>query len=245
MRAGEVLRHLAALPVRDLDAIDGGRPALILAPHPDDESLGCGGFIAEACRRGRPPHVLVLTDGTGSHPNSRSHPAPVLRDVREREARTAVAELGLPPGRIGFLGLRDTAAPTAGPAFDDAVRAIHRTLAREGCGLLLAPWQHDPHCDHEAAHLMAAAAARAAEVPHLAYPVWGWTLPEGHPLPDPAPDGARLHIAAHLPAKRRAIAAHASQYSDLIRDDPAGFRLPSQLLSVFDRPHETFLHVSP
>lgn len=245
MRAGDVLRHLAALPVRDLDSIDGGRGALVLAPHPDDESLGCGGFIAEACRRGRPPVVLVLTDGAGSHPTSRSHPAPVLRRVRESEARAAVSELGLPPGRIGFLGLRDTAAPTAGPAFDAAVAAVLDAHARGGCGPILAPWEHDPHRDHEAAHLMAVAAARHAGVPHLAYPVWGWTLPDDRPLPGPAPDGARLHIASHLPAKRRAIAAHASQHAGLIRDDPAGFCLPPHLLAVFDRPHETFLRVSP
>ena len=46
---------------------------------------------------------------------------------------------------------------------------------------------------------------------------------------------------AHLPAKRRAIAAHASQYGALIDDDPAGFQLPADLLSIFDQPWETFL----
>jgi hypothetical protein len=40
----------------------------------------------------------------------------------------------------------------------------------------------------------------------------------------------------------RAIAAHASQYSDLIADDPNGFRLPPELLSVIDLPYEVFLH---
>jgi LmbE family N-acetylglucosaminyl deacetylase len=53
--------------------------------------------------------------------------------------------------------------------------------------------------------------------------------------------GRRLDISAHLPAKRRAIAAHASQYGGIITDDPAGFQLPSDLLREFDSPWETFL----
>lgn len=241
MRAADALAALRELPVADLDAIDGGEAALLLAPHADDESLGCGGFIAEACARGRPPQVLVLTDGAGSHPNSRLFPPARLRALRKQEAREAVAVLGLPPSRIGFLGLPDTAAPTSGAAFDRAVRTI-AALSRD-CGLLLAPWRHDPHCDHEAAHLMAVAVARLTGIRHLAYPVWGWTLPDEAGLPGSAPAGWRLRMDQHLPAKRRAIAAHASQYSDLIADDPAGFRLPAGLLAVFDQPYETFLRV--
>lgn len=241
MRAADALAAMRALPEADLDAIDGGETTLVLAPHADDESLGCGGFIAEACARGRPPRVLVLTDGAGSHPNSRQFPPPQLRALREQESRDAVALLGLPPDRIDFLRLPDTAAPTSGAAFDGAVRSIAALCG--SCGLLLAPWRHDPHCDHEAAHLMAVAAARMAGVRHLAYPVWGWTLPDDADLPGPAPAGWRLRMDRHLPAKRRAIAAHASQYSDLITDDPAGFRLPPGLLAVFDEPCETFLRV--
>ena len=74
-RAGDVHDAMRALPVaRDLDEITGNRCALILAPHPDDESLGCGGLIAEACARGRPPAVIIVSDGTGSHPLSREYP---------------------------------------------------------------------------------------------------------------------------------------------------------------------------
>ena len=241
MRAADALAAMRELPVADLQAIDGGKTALLLAPHADDESLGCGGFIAEACARGRPPRVLVLTDGAGSHPNSRLFPPTRLRALRQEEARDATAILGLPSHRLSFLSLPDTAAPTSGEEFDQAVRSI--TALCEGCGLVLAPWRHDPHCDHEAAHLMAVAAAEMAGVRHLAYPVWGWTLSDDVSLPGPAPTGWRLRVDQHLPAKRRAIAAHTSQHSDLIADDPEGFRLPAGLLAVFDQPYETFLRV--
>ena len=60
-------------------------------------------------------------------------------------------------------------------------------------------------------------------------------------VPDQQVGGWRLEIEVHLPAKRRAIAAHASQYGALIHDDPAGFQLPVDLLSIFDQPWETFL----
>lgn len=244
--AGEALRRMEALPLAPLTAILGGfYPPLILAPHPDDESLGCGGLIAEACAQGLGPYVLVVTDGTGSHPNSRAYPAPRLRALREAEARAAVAALGLPPDRIGFLGLRDTAAPRAGEAFRAAVAAIMDALREQECRVILGPWRHDPHADHEATHAMAAAAALRAGVQHLAYPVWGWTLPAETVLGGSAPAGYRLDIARHLPAKRRALAAHASQHGGVVTDDPGGFTLPPGLLAQFGRPFETFLLETP
>lgn len=242
-RAGDVLRRFAALPLCGLATLTGDATVLVLAPHADDESLGCGGLIAEACRRGQPPVVAVLTDGIGSHPNSPSHPPAVLRARREREAREATAILGLPPGRLYFLGVRDTSGPLAGPEFDRAVAELLRLVGHHGCGLIASPWRHDPHCDHEAAHAMAVAVAEAAGVRLLSYPVWGWTLPPDASLPDVPVAGWRLDMAAHLPAKRRAIAAHATQYSDAITDDPAGFRLPPGLLAVFDRPYEVYLTI--
>ena len=239
--AASALQAMVALPVVPLAAITGGKPVLILAPHPDDEALGCGGLIAAASAAGHPPFVLVLTDGSGSHPNSQSYPPQRLITVREQEARNAVAILGLSGDRIGFLGLRDTAAPMDGEAFEAAVASILATVASVGATTILAPWQHDPHCDHLAAHRMAAAAASRCQIRHLAYPVWGWTLAPETALPGPAPHGMRLGITQYLANKQRAIAAHVSQYGGLIDDDPEGFQLPSNLLEVFSRPYETFL----
>ena len=238
--AGEVLQGMEALPIGTLANIVGDRPVLVLAPHADDESLGCGGLIAALCRAGVPPVVLVLTDGAGSHPGSAAFPPARLAQVRQDEAREAVRLLGLPPDRIHFAGQRDTAAPTGGPAFDAAVDQVSALCSTFGIGTLLAPWRHDPHCDHEAADLLARAVAGRLALRHLAYPVWGWTLPAGHPLPE-MPDGFRLDIRRGLAAKAKAITAHQSQYGGLITDDPTGFTLPTELLRVFERPYETFL----
>jgi LmbE family N-acetylglucosaminyl deacetylase len=242
VRAGDALRHMASLPYADLDAITGGGTALVLAPHPDDESLGCGGLIAEACARGRPPVVAVLTDGTMSHPSSPSHPPARLKALREEETRAAVDALGLPPGRLHFLGLPDSRTPADGPGFAAAVDQVAELLREQGCGCILATWEHDPHRDHVAAHAIAREAARRAGVRLVSYPVWGWTLPARHRLPGgPAAGGARLDVARHLPAKRQAIAAHASQHPGLIADDPKGFSLTPEMLAFHDRPFEVFL----
>ena len=242
MSVAAVLQAMRDLPLQGLDTITGGGTVLILAPHADDESLGCGGLIAACCGAGRPPFVLVLTDGTGSHPHSPSFPPARLRDVREIEARCALAALGLPRDRVAFLGLRDTAAPHAGVAFDLAVAAIIGWATAMDCSTIAAPWRHDPHCDHLAAHRMAEAAADALHLRHVAYPVWGWTLPAADDL-DEVVSGARLDIRTHLPAKRRAIGAYASQLGGLITDDPTGFTLPHHLLAVFDEHYEVFLDV--
>lgn len=241
MLADEAHRAMRALPVASLDTILGGRSPLVLAPHPDDESLGCGGMIAAAVQAGLVPFVAVLTDGTGSHPRSRAYPPERLRAVREQETREAVAALGLPRERLAFLRERDTAAPTDGAPFEAAVAALGEICARSACKALLAPWKHDPHCDHEAAHLIAKAAAARLGLLHLSYPVWGWTHREDLEIGGPLPRGWRLDISAHLAAKRVAVAAHRSQHGQVVPDDPDGFALPPEFLSLFEGRYETYL----
>jgi LmbE family N-acetylglucosaminyl deacetylase len=240
--AGDCHRAWRHLPIAGLEAIICNGTCLILAPHPDDESLGCGGLIAACTAAGRQPLVAVLTDGAGSHPNSRAYPAARLRAVRAQETRTAVGHLGLAAERVVFLDQPDTAAPTSGPTFDAVVATLVALVRAEpACTAILAPWRHDPHCDHEAASLLASRVATAASVRSVAYPVWGWTLPSDTSIPTTPGHGFRLDIAPFLAAKRAAIQAHRSQYGDLITDDPSGFRLPTDLLSVFQTQFETFL----
>jgi LmbE family N-acetylglucosaminyl deacetylase len=237
MTASDVIVAMQHLPYAGIDTILGGERPLILAPHADDESLGCGGLIAACCERGQQPVVVILTDGSASHPGSKQYPPERLRQVRAAEARQAVAALGLAAENLLFFNYPDTALPSTREVSDQMA-----TLARDrGCTVMLAPWLHDPHCDHEAAAIMAREAARRVRCRLLSYPVWGWLLPPDRPLPVRQVAGYKLPIAAHLQAKRSAVAAHASQYSTLIDDSPKGFRLPPELLSIFERPYEVFL----
>ena len=240
MTAAEFFAAAAALPVGDLDDLAPRGGLVVVAPHPDDESLGCGGLIAEACRRGRPVRLVVVSDGTGSHPSSAAYPPERLRALREAETAAAAAELGLDAACIRFLRLPDRFVPTDGPQADAAVDAIADAARDCAAGAILVTWRHDPHCDHEAAHALAAQAAARLGVPLFAYPVWGWTLPADHAV-GAAPAGWRLDVAAHRDAKRRAIAAHRSQVSAMIDDDPGGFRLPDAMVARMLGDHETFL----
>ncbi|MGY2047742.1 PIG-L deacetylase family protein [Methylobacterium sp. JK268] len=243
MRADAYLAAAEALPFGTLPDLTGGRGLVVVAPHPDDESLGCGGLIAEACARGLPVRLVVVSDGVGSHPNSPSHPPERLRALREAETREAARALGLDPAGIRFLRLPDRFVPEQGPEAEAAAQAIADAARESGAGALFVTWAQDPHCDHRAA----ATLARRARIPDLrlhAYPVWGWTLPPDTEVGE-APRGCRLDIARHLPAKAAAIAAHRSQTTDLITDDPDGFRLDAAMLARFARPFEIFIAVDP
>ncbi|MBW4093464.1 MAG: PIG-L family deacetylase [Proteobacteria bacterium] len=236
-----MLAAFRAAPFADIGAVTDGGPLLVLAPHPDDESLGCGGTIAAATAHGIAVHLAVLTDGTGSHRGSRCYPPARLKALRAAETRAAAAALGLAPAQVTFLEAIDSQAPTEGAAFDALVRRLAGLIDRLHARCVLTTWRHDPHCDHEAAALLGAAAAQATGARLLTTPVWGWTLPDAMLLPGPIPAAVRLDIAAHLPAKRRAIAAHVSQTTGLIDDAPDGFRLDPRFLALFARPWEVMI----
>ena len=125
MTAGELLDAAHSFPFRPLREKLGGRPFIVVAPHPDDESLACGGLIAEACRQGLRGKVVIVSDGVGSHPNSKAYPPDRCRALREEEAKQAGAELGLKPEDMLFLGLPDRFVPSEG---EEAERAIGKIV---------------------------------------------------------------------------------------------------------------------
>ena len=241
MRADTAHIALRDAPVRDFEEIVGEAPFLVLAPHPDDESLGCGGLIAAACARRHDVRVAILTDGGMSHPNSRAWPRKRLIAARAEEARNAVACLGLPPERLLFLGEPDGAAPTEGPDLTRAVDRLADLLVRDRIGTVFTSWIADPHGDHVAAARLTATACIRVGARHVAYPIWAWMLPDTADVPAVAGRAMRLDVERYLPAKRRAIACHATQHAGLIDDDPNGFALPAAFLAAFDHPTEVFI----
>jgi LmbE family N-acetylglucosaminyl deacetylase len=133
-------------------------PVLVVAPHPDDETIGCGGALARHAAAGDRVTVVVATSGGATRGGGRD-----VEAERERECRAACAALGV--GEPVFLRLPDGGLSAAVPR-------LAGELARLGAGAAVAyaPALLDPHPDHRAANLALAAAGLPAEV--LGYEVW-------------------------------------------------------------------------
>ena len=133
------------MTIAPLPVLEG--PVLVIAPHMDDESLGCGLLLASHPRK-ESLHILFVTDG--SHSPERADGASEasrreLAEIREREAREAASVLGLPQANVEFLGLEDGTL-AAQPerlmaALVDCVRCI-------GAEQLLIPFRYDRHPVH-------------------------------------------------------------------------------------------------
>lgn len=207
------------------------RPAslLMVAPHPDDETIGAHALMTRLRRRGVIVHVLVVSDGRASHPGSARWPWRRLVRERQRETRLALRRIGVPATNITFLGLPDG-------QLHAHVRSVRRGVARAATrltapSLALAPAPTDHHPDHR----VVAAAAHAARLPGVrwcAYPVW----PAGQRLPGAR--ALRLTTQERL-AKRHAVRAYRTQ-TGMIADDPDGFALTRAQIDAFTRPQEWF-----
>jgi LmbE family N-acetylglucosaminyl deacetylase len=206
------------------------RSLIVIAPHPDDETIGAYGLMLRSRRRGIAVRVVVVTDGAASHPGSVAWPRRRLVRERQRETRRAIRRIGGCAGHVTFLGLPDGALQVAA-----ARRGITATIYRAAKpALIVGPAASDDHPDHRTC----AAAIRAARLPGmrcLAYPVW--------------PAGDRLRGARSLPlttrerlAKRHAIRSYRTQAGCIV-DDPDGFAMTPAQIAAFSRPVETFVEV--
>jgi LmbE family N-acetylglucosaminyl deacetylase len=139
------------------------RRILVVAPHPDDETLGCGGLISLLAQNGAAFYIVFVTDGSASHRNSTAWPTARLAAQREQEARNALLCLGIANAPHLFLRLPDANMPGPGaPAWESAVSTMSDISRRFEPDLVLLPWRRDPHCDHRASWLLSQHALRRA-----------------------------------------------------------------------------------
>jgi LmbE family N-acetylglucosaminyl deacetylase len=177
---------------------------VVVGAHPDDETIGAGRLVAEWARTRGPVLSLTLTAGEACLDDVGVQ-VPGLAELRLAEWRTAAALLGAetgphrlcPDGAVG--------------AHADLLAAALAAELEPG-DVLLAPWRHDPHPDHEAAGRAAAVAARERGATLVEYPVWTpyWMTPE-----TVAATGNLWSVVVTGPdaeaARDRALAAYPSQ----------------------------------
>ncbi|WP_036488018.1 PIG-L deacetylase family protein [Myxosarcina sp. GI1] len=232
---------LPLLSIQTLVNLDSSGCVLIVAPHPDDEALGCGGAIALLRQLDLSVNVLVVSDGTKSHPNSQTYPPPALKKLRERESLAALKILGVESKAVTFWGLPDGAVNTY-KASQEAIAHCYNFLTALAPSMIFLPWRKDPHADHRASwQIFTTASQRLPKPPQLIeYPIWDWDRQQRGSFTESL-KAWRLDISSVLELKLRAIAQYRSQISDLIDDDPQGFRLTPQILQNFTRPWEIYL----
>jgi LmbE family N-acetylglucosaminyl deacetylase/2-polyprenyl-3-methyl-5-hydroxy-6-metoxy-1,4-benzoquinol methylase len=220
---------------RDLPALALHRTGrtVVVAAHPDDETLGAGGILADLADAGHPAEVVVVSDGRASHPGSPTLTPDALVDLRSAEVREAVRILS-PDSPVTLLGhpdggLRETR---------DAVEADLRALLRDGppVAQLIAPWRGDGHRDHRIVGEVCAALADELGCALLEYPLWlwHWATPD-----DPRVPWDRLQVVdladRSVVRKHRAVAAHTTQVTAVSSDPLDAPTLHPAFLRAFDR----------
>jgi LmbE family N-acetylglucosaminyl deacetylase len=202
-------------PITLEELVPPGARLIVLAPHPDDEVLTCGGLLAAMARRQDDVQLIAVTDGEGSHPGSPLWPIQRLQSERPRESEHAVAHLGLDVMRLSWqrLGLRD--GQVAEQA--ESLIALLSEHLRPG-DVLVTTWRHDGHCDHEAVGHCAAQAVANSGATLVEIPVWAWHWAEPNDPRIPWEQARKFWLSdEQLQRKRKAIGAHLSQ----LQNDPS------------------------
>jgi LmbE family N-acetylglucosaminyl deacetylase len=190
-------RTLSGPPVRGT--------VLVLAPHPDDETVGLGGTLALHSRAGDTVHVLFATTGVHGDPDKAHAPEDYVA-MRRDEARAAADVLGI--AETVFWDFPDSCIVTTQDLahITDLLRQEYERIRPD---VVYAPHVAETHSDHHFIGLAAVDAHRDAGrgVPLLGYEVWS-------PM---APD-LLVDVTPVYDAKRRAIACYASQleHSDIL-----------------------------
>ncbi|WP_281826308.1 PIG-L deacetylase family protein [Jannaschia rubra] len=236
---------------------------LILAPHPDDETLGCGGLILHKRAAGARVDVVVVTDGAATHgADGASTLTPTATVVlRERETVAACDVLGVSRDRLDFL------------KFPDGDLAAHEDRLRERLAELvadLAPAEiyvcalSDGHRDHRALARVVRALHGAGQLGGAQlweYPIWFWDFRSWRPAGASNKGGFVAGVRAALTAagqvdavhvslaglrdrKKAALNCHRSQVG-LLEEEPGWIGLQQQFLDFFLRDREVFFRVLP
>lgn len=129
------------------------KTAVFFAPHPDDETLGCGGTIARRSHENYNVFIVILTDGR--HAFSKvlkitSNPTPEeTKQIRRKEAIEAVSVLGVPRNNLFFFDFEDCSLSRHEKEAEVKITAfLQGHLPDE----VYFPIKRDGHPDHQAAN---------------------------------------------------------------------------------------------
>lgn len=197
-------RQLSALggsrPLFDLPELiekpDGTR-VMVIAPHADDEALGCGGTLYKHHLAGDSVTAVFMTDGSQGDAMSGGITGQALIDLREREAREAAAILGI--RECVFLRNPDTSLQCS----PQTIAQLSGLLESTRPDVVYVPSPLDTHRDHRQACLIAAKAFANCPWPIEVYLYEVW-----------APLQASCAVTIDIDRKTQAVRVYRSQMDE-------------------------------
>lgn len=216
--------------------IDGDCHLVVVAPHPDDETLALGGTIHDHVRRGGTCEIVAVTDGEAADDRAGADERSALVETRIAERAAALEALGASGAEVTRLGYPDREVSEHVVALERDLTAL--AAARQDC-LVVVPWRDDPHPDHWACAQAGIQAAAVAGASYVEVPIWAWydaaarrRLPQARVRRSPISAEARRR-------KRTALRCFRSQLELLPRG--RGPILPQGFLKTFDHPFEVLI----
>ena len=214
-------------------------PLLVVAPHADDETLGCAAVMLPASRAGRRVGVIIVSDGSRSVQSAVITPQQ-LAALRVDEALAAVSAFGVAKESVQFLGFPDSRLGDATQAIADAVLT---QIAAVRPAEMYVPYGIDGHQDHRAVAAAIDLLQRAGKIPCpvYEYPVWFWPWQALRHLAMPRRllRLRRVSTAGCLATKREAMLRYRSQCENFTGEPDAWF-LEQKMLANFFKAHELF-----
>lgn len=134
-----------------------GQKVLVLAPHPDDETIGCGGSVIRHTEAGDPVKIVFLTNGAKGDISGKMPREGYIRWRRE-EAEKACAQLGVTD--MEFWGYQDRSLAGSHGALRRLIELIEGFRPQ----LIYAPSPMEIHPDHRAASFLLYDAIRSSDL---------------------------------------------------------------------------------
>lgn len=212
--------------------------AVVVAAHPDDETLGASGLVQCLHERGVAVSLVIATDGEAAFPDADQEERAELGRRRRCELYESLHAQGLGAVAVHWLGLPDSGLADRR---DELAAALDDLLS--GAELCLVPWPGDPHPDHQ---IVGETALRVAPVAAhcFGYPVWMWHWRE--PADKAIP---REHAVTHRlgDRERRRKSAGIAAFASQLKPGPRGEEpiLSAEMLGHFERDVEVLFRLPP
>jgi LmbE family N-acetylglucosaminyl deacetylase len=146
------------------------KTVIVFAPHPDDETLGCGGTIAKRIRQGYEVLVVIMTDGRYAFKDILDihfDPTPEeLKQIRKEEVKRATKILGVPEENLIFLDFVDGTLKDNEKKAEEKVTEI---LSEQQPVEIYFPYKNDGHPDHQVTYRIVKNSIRKLAISASAY----------------------------------------------------------------------------